>query len=209
MLDLRSPPPRAPYNELDRRVHTVRQELSWVAMFIGAIWAVFLLDRFLPLERFGLVPRQWSGLIGVVAMTFLHANWSHLLSNTVPLFILLTLLAGSRARSGGIVVAIILVGGMLLWLFGRTALHIGASLLIFGLITFLLASGLLFERRPVPVIVALIVGLLYGFTLLAGVLPRVGSGNAISWDGHLSGALAGLGTAYLLTRPDPRRAGTS
>jgi hypothetical protein len=99
MLDLRSPPPRAPYNELDRRVHTVRQELSWVAMFIGAIWAVFLLDRFLPLERFGLVPRQWSGLIGVVAMTFLHANWSHLLSNTVPLFILLTLPAASAKAS--------------------------------------------------------------------------------------------------------------
>jgi membrane associated rhomboid family serine protease len=85
-------------------------------------------------------------------------------------------------------------------------LHIGASLLIFGLISFLIASGLFFERRPVPVIVALVVGFLYGMTLIAGVLPRLGGGDRVSWDGHLCGALAGVFVAYMLTRP---RAGSS
>ena len=134
-------------------------------------------------------------------MTFVHQDWSHLLSNTVPLFILLVLLAGSRARSWGIVVLIIIVGGLLLWVFGRSARHVGASLLIFGLISYLIASGLFFERRPVPVVVALVVGFLYGTALLGGILPRFGMSPSVSWDGHLCGAIAGVLVAYGLTRP--------
>ncbi len=201
MLDLRSQESGPMRTEMDNAVHTVRQEAIWVFAFLAVIWAVFLIDRFTPLERFGLVPRHLTGLIGIATMNFLHANWSHLISNSVPLFILLTLLAGSRARSWRIVVMISLLGGLLLWLIGRPAIHIGASLLIFGLITFLLASGLWFERRPVPVIIALIVGFLYGLTLIAGILPRIGSSAYVSWDGHLCGAIAGVAVAYLLTRP--------
>lgn len=181
-------------------VHTIRQELWGVVAFLAVIWGVFALDQFLPLERFGLVPRRVSGLVGIPAMTFLHLNLNHLVGNTVPLFVLLTLLAGSRARSWGIVTAIILVGGMLLWVLGRPASHIGASLLIFGLIAFLISSGLLFERRPIPVLVALIVGVMYGMTLLYGIIPRPWSGSTISWDGHLFGAVAGVLVAYGLTR---------
>ena len=74
-------------------------------------------------------------------MPFLHANLHHILSNTFPLFILLVLLAGSKARSWEIVVDIVLLGGALLWLFGRPGDVIGASGLIFGLIAFLILSG--------------------------------------------------------------------
>ncbi|MCB1639211.1 MAG: rhomboid family intramembrane serine protease, partial [Thiothrix sp.] len=85
-------------------VHRIREELWAVLLFIAAIWGVFLLDRFLPLESLGLIPRHLSGLAGIVAMPFLHDNWSHILSNTVPLFVLLILLAGSRANSRWIVI---------------------------------------------------------------------------------------------------------
>jgi membrane associated rhomboid family serine protease len=175
--------------------------LIGVVAFIAAVWLVHLLDVLLPIEQLGLVPRRLSGLIGIVTMTFLHASWWHLVSNSVPLFILLTLLAGSRARSWRVVAAIILSGGALLWLFGRSARHLGASLLVFGLISFLIAAGLLFERRPVPVIVAMVVGFLYGLTLITGVLPRIWSESSVSWDGHLCGAVAGVLVAYGLTRP--------
>jgi membrane associated rhomboid family serine protease len=94
------------------------------------------------------------------------------LSNTVPLFILLVLLAGSRARSWAVVIDIVLLGGSLLWLFGRSADHIGASGLVFGLMTFLIASGY-FERRIMPLLIAFVVGFLYGGTLLFGALPRL------------------------------------
>lgn len=181
------------------RVHTIGQELKGVLVFLASIWGVFVLDYFLPLELLGLVPRQLTGLIGIVTMPWLHAGVGHLLSNSVPLLVLLTLLAGSRAQSWGVVALIILQGGTLLWLFGRSALHIGASLLVFGLISFLIASGLWFERRTVPVLIALVVAFLYGMPLVFGVLPWF-SGQNVSWDGHLFGAIAGVVVAGQLTR---------
>ena len=128
-------------------------------------------------------------------MPFLHANLHHLVSNTIPLFVLLILLAGSRAESWEVVVIISCLGGFLLWIFGRPAVHIGASGLISGLVAFLILSGFL-ERRIVPLLIALVVGFLYGGSLILGVLPRIGS--QISWDGHLCGAIAGGLVAYAL-----------
>jgi membrane associated rhomboid family serine protease len=158
---------------------------------------VFAVSWFLPgVDKFGVVPRTVGGLVGIPAAPFLHANLSHILGNTLPLFILLTLLAGSRARSWEIVVDVVLLGGLLLWVCGRSAIHIGASGLIFGLIAFLILSGFL-ERRIVPLAIAVIVGFLFGGTLITGILPQPGS--SISWDGHLCGAVAGGIVAYGLT----------
>jgi membrane associated rhomboid family serine protease len=180
--------------------HTIREEIQYILIFIGVLWAVFILSLLFPsLDNFGLVPRTIKGLIGIPAMLFLHANLLHLLGNTIPLFILLALLAGSKARSWEIVIDIVLLGGALLWLLGRSATHIGASGLIFGLISFLIFSGIL-EKRLLPLIMTLIVGFLYGGTLLRGVLPQIDS--HISWDAHLYGAIAGGIVAYMLTRED-------
>ncbi len=164
--------------------------------FIIAIWIVFLADQLLPLERLGLVPRTLHGMPGIVVSPFLHVGLSHLVSNTVPLLVLLMLLAGSRSDSAVVVVNIILFGGGLLWLLGRHARHIGASSLVFGLIAFLLVSGVL-ERRWSAILVALIVGLLYGTTLFTGILPFQ---PGVSWDGHLFGAIAGVVTAWWLAK---------
>jgi membrane associated rhomboid family serine protease len=178
--------------------HTVWEELHGVLLFVGAVWAAFVLTLAFPsLDSFGVTPRTLVGLVGIPAMPFLHANLGHLLGNTVPLFVLLALLAGSQARSWEVVAAVVLLGGLLLWVFGRPATHIGASGLIFGLITFLMLSGVL-EKRLVPLAVCVVVGFLYGGTLLWGILPRFGS--HISWDGHLAGAIAGGVVAYGLTR---------
>lgn len=178
-------------------VHRIREELPLVLMFIAVIWGVFLLDRFLPLENLGLVPRDMGHLVGIVAMPFLHGSLGHIMSNTLPLLVLMTLLAGSRGSSRLIVVAIILLSGILLWLFGRGAsLHIGASGLVFGLAVFLIVSGFL-ERRTVPVIVALVVAFMYGSSLLSGIMPFQ---QGVSWDGHLFGGLAGALTAWFWIR---------
>jgi membrane associated rhomboid family serine protease len=180
---------------MQSHVHRIREELPAVLLFIAAIWGVFLLDRVLPLEQFGLVPRNWGGLVGVATMPFLHANFTHLLNNTVPLLVLLTLLAGSRADSRAVVVIVAILGGLLLWLFGRGhSVHIGASGLVFGLAVFLIVSGLL-ERRTVPLLVSLLVAFIYGTTLLGGILPWQ---PGVSWDGHLFGGIAGAAAAWLL-----------
>ncbi len=180
--------------------HSIGQELKGIAIFVGIVWGAFILNWIVFLvdfNSFGLVPRTLWGTVGIVSMPFLHAGWGHLLGNTVPLFILLALLAGSKARSWEIVAEIVVAGGVLLWIFGRNATHVGASGLIFGLVAFLIISGLL-ERRIIPLIVSFAVGILYGGTLIWGVLP--GTNSQVSWDGHLCGAIAGGLIAWLLTR---------
>lgn len=176
-----------------RNIHGIKRDLTGIAVFLAAIWIVFVLDRFLPLEEFGLVPREPRGLIGIIAMPFLHGDFRHLLGNSIPLAVTLLLLAGSRANSNAIVALIVVLGGIGLWLFGRTALHIGASGLVFGLIAFHIFAGF-FERRLQSIIIALVVGLLYASTLLQGVLPLQ---QGVSWDGHLFGAIAGTLVALL------------
>ncbi len=184
--------------------HTIRQEIHGVLLFIGAIWAVFLASWLFPgIDHYGVLPRRMIGLVGIPAMPFLHANLAHILSNTLPLFVLLILLAGSRAESWEVVVLITLLGGLLLWIFGREAIHIGASGLISGLGAFLILSGFL-ERRIIPLLIAVFVGFFYGSALVTGIIPRIGS--QISWDGHLCGAIAGGVVAIALARGSRRPA---
>ena len=91
-----------------------------------------------------------------------------------------------------------MTGGALLWMLGRNGdsnqpvIHVGASGLVYGLIAFLIVAGFL-ERRPISLGVAILVGFLYGGTLLYGVLPTQ---PGVSWDGHLFGALGGAAVAY-------------
>lgn len=177
--------------------HKIKEEAIIIAIFIAAIWFVFLLDIILPLEQLGLIPRDGGGLFGIITMTFLHVDLQHILSNTVPLVVLLALLAGSQADSRKTVLLIILMGGTLLWIFGRGhSIHIGASLLIFGLASFLIVSGLL-EKRTIPMLISVGITLVYGTSLLSGILPWQ---EGVSWDGHLMGAIAGGVTAWLLVK---------
>ena len=185
--------------------HSIEGEVRGVVVFIGVIWAIFVLDWILPRElskQFALMPRSFGGTTGILTMPFLHGGFRHILSNTLPLFILLTLLAGSNAKSWGIVAILIVANGVLLWLFGsatgasgQRVGHVGASGLVFGLVGYLIGSGL-FERRLIPMAVAVIVGLMFGGMALKGLVPQQG----VSWGGHFFGLLAGIGLAYIMAR---------
>lgn len=179
-----------------RNVHSIKRDIVAIAIFIGVIWCVFALDIFLPLEKFGVVPRTARGLVGIVAMPFLHGDFAHLMSNSVPLAVTLLLLAGSRANSLSILFLIMMLCGSGLWLFGREALHIGASGVVFGLISFHVFAGM-FERRLQSVIIAIIVGLLYASTTAKGVIPFQ---QGVSWEGHLIGAISGCLVALTTAR---------
>ena len=175
------------------------KELQGIVWLVATLWIVHLLDVALPIDfnLYGLVPRTAGGLIGIPLMPFLHGSWGHLLGNTIPLCILLFILFGSRRDYLEVILSIVTGGGILLWCFGRSAVHVGASGLVYGLVAFLIASGFL-ERKPVSILVALLVGFLYGATLLFGVLPIAAA--TVSWDGHLFGAMAGLGSAFALAK---------
>lgn len=181
--------------------HTIREEMGSVLAFVAFIWLVFVIEYIpgLHLEDYGIVPRTARGLVGILTAPFLHANLGHITSNTIPLTVLLVLLAGSRAATWAIVLSIVLLSGGLLWLFGRPANHIGASSLIYGLVAYLFVSGIR-EQRFVPLAIAILVGFLYGGSMAAGIVPQWGS--HVSWEGHLFGAIAGTLIAFLMTRKE-------
>lgn len=164
---------------------------------VAILYAVWLVDWILPfkLNAFGLIPRTQEGLIGIVTSPFLHGDVYHLASNTVPLVVLLaTLLGFYESKFVKVILGTILLSGVMLWLFGRSANHIGASGLIYGLAGFLVANGLM-ERNFKALLISLVIGFLYS-SLIFGVLP---SNPQISWEGHLFGLIAGVVMSYVLS----------
>lgn len=170
-----------------------------ILVLLLVMWLVRIVDAIIPFDfnQLGLWPRTLRGLPGIVLMPFLHAGFGHLISNTIPLAILLGLTIASRHQAWPIIVAIIIGNGLLLWCFGRSAYHIGASGLAFGLIAYLITVGVR-QKQLISIGIALLVGILFGTTLLTGIVPTFSS--AISWDGHLFGALSGLIVGFATTR---------
>ncbi|MEL6815347.1 MAG: rhomboid family intramembrane serine protease [Cyanobacteria bacterium J06598_3] len=143
---------------------------------------------------FGIRPRELSGLLGIVFSPLFHRDFSHLLANTLPFLVLgwLILVQGELTDSADfytITVTILIIGGIGTWLFGREAIHLGASGLIFGYIGFLLISG---YEGPTLLTVgfAAIVFLMYGNQLWS-MLPSSNE-SKVSWEGHLFGFAGGV-----------------
>ncbi len=168
-----------------------------LAVFVAALWGIQILNWITGYglnSVFGLIPRQLGGLDGILGMPVLHASFEHVTANTPPLLLMGALLAATATRALFAVNAVIVgLGGALVWLLGSTAIHIGASGLIFGWFGFLVTRGLV-DRSLVALGIALLVGLLYG-SILWGVLPGQ---PGVSWEAHLFGALAGSVAAFAL-----------
>lgn len=188
---------------------SIQKSVQGIGLFIAGLWAIYFIDLILPLQfsNWGIIPRRLIGLLGIPLSPFIHGSLGHLISNTIPLAILLFLFVNSRMQPWLRIAEIGLLSGLLLWLFGRNgsgdhlAVHVGASGLIYGLIAYLIVVGFR-EKHPVSLVIALLVGFLYGGTLLWGVLPI---SQTISWDGHLFGAVAGGILALLFpTQQDNR-----
>lgn len=168
------------------------------------------------LDRNGIRPLQTDGLVGVLFAPLLHADWQHLLANTAPALVLGFLMTLAGPARFVLATAIIwIVGGLGTWLIGNIgvhcpyvgvsceSVHIGASGLIFGWLTFLIVFGF-FTRKAWEIVVGVVVLFLYG-GILWGVLPGT---VGVSWQAHLCGAAAGVLAAYLLSGPERRaRAG--
>jgi membrane associated rhomboid family serine protease len=176
-----------------------------ISGFIALIWVVFLVNAALPgqgLFALGIRPRLAAGLVGVPIHPLLHGDLGHLLHNSIGIGLFGTLLFLREERHFWVVTLFgALLGGLGVWLFGRPALHIGASTVIFAYFGYLVSTGI-FERRIGSLILSVVVFLLWGSVLL-GVLPLQ---SGISWEGHLFGFLAGVLGARMLARPRVPRA---
>lgn len=183
---------------------SMRQELIGILSILGIIWGVYLLDLVLPwdLTTYGIEPRSLNSLGGILLMPFLHSSWGHMWSNTVALGLMLVLLTGSREKHIRVVLLILLFSGSLVWVAGFSGVHVGASGLVYGLMTFLIVTGIR-ERRIMSMTVAIVVGCLYAGMLLWGLLPL--SPGQVAWDTNFAGIVAGALVSWLMIRKRIRR----
>jgi membrane associated rhomboid family serine protease len=188
-------------------------QVGWatVVSFVGLLYLIEVFDRLADdrLEHHGIRPLEAKGLWGILFAPLLHADWPHLLSNTVPLLVLGFLMTLTGLSRFFVATALVwLVGGFGTWLIGNLGAcphqsdHIGASGLIFGWLAFLVVFGV-FVRRVRDIIIGLVVMFAYGGLVFAAV-PVLNRCQGMSWQGHLCGAIAGVLAAFLLSGPERR-----
>jgi membrane associated rhomboid family serine protease len=185
-------------------VGEIKSQITILLTLVGIMWGAEILDTYVfrqGLDLLGILPREAIGLRGIVFAPFLHANFPHLIANTVP-FIVLGWLIMAQSVSDFAIVSVIcaLVGGLGTWLFGNRGLHIGASGVIFGYLGFLL-TRFYFDRTLMSGLVALFVGVTYG-SVVWGIFPSL---PGISWEGHLFGFLGGIFAAKFVVASGKNR----
>ncbi|CAN5815649.1 rhomboid family intramembrane serine protease [soil metagenome] len=178
------------------RLVAVAPGVAIVVAMVAVMWSEEIVDLVpgTPFNRWGIRPRSMRGLLGIVLAPFLHVSFPHLIGNTIPFLLLGAVIAlgGTRTIVEVTVIAGV-VSGLGVWLFGASnSVHLGASGLVFGYLTYLVTRGV-FARRVWWIVGGLITLAFYG-GLFWGLLPRLG----VSWLGHLFGAIGGVLAAYVL-----------
>jgi len=166
-----------------------------VLILVTLIWVVEVVNMFLGhrLVSFGILPRSFTGLIGIPLAPLLHNGFWHAVSNTVPLLILGALtLAGGKRMFWETTLNVTLVSGALVWIFAREAYHVGASGLVFGYFGVILARAYI-ERSIIAIAIAIVTIIAYG-GLLWGILPLR---SQVSFESHLFGLIAGFVVVWL------------
>lgn len=180
--------------------YSFEQQLNFALRLFALLTVIELLNLVTgrQLNQLALVPRDLNALGGIFISPFLHGSLWHYSSNIVPICLFSVLVMQYGVRNFWKTTAFIfLVTGILVWLLGRDAFHLGASGIVYGFFGFLLYAGFL-SRRPKLIIISIAVGFFYG-GLIFGVLPVR---SYISWESHLFGFLSGLTAAKLFVRKE-------
>ena len=176
-----------------------RDGIRIVLGLLAAMWVLEIVDLALDnrLDQYGIEPRDPDGLVGVVAAPFLHGGFGHLIANSLPFLVLGILIAlQGPLRVVWVTLIVMLVSGLGTWLIApEGTIHIGASGIVFGYATYLLARGI-FNSAIGEILIGVGVAVVWGTALLGGLVPQEG----VSWQGHLFGAVGGVIAAWVLRR---------
>ena len=161
---------------------------------LGILWGVHLLNILVGyrLNVLGIIPRKMNGLVGIIFAPFLHGNFNHLFFNSIPLVVLLDfILIFNKAHWMCVTAAITLIGGFLTWIIARKSIHIGASGVITGYWSYLICN--MYTEPSVMTLILGVVCVYYFAGIFLGVFPQ---GRGTSWEGHMSGLIAGGVVAF-------------
>lgn len=184
------------------------RSLFYPVLFVALCWIIQFTaesNRY-NLSTWGVLPREAAGLPGIFTSVFVHADYNHLASNSIPILVLgLLLFFFYRRIAIPAFIWIWLISGIWLWIGGRNpelrpTYHLGASTLVYGLATFLFFSGI-FRKHLQLMATSAVVVFLYG-SIMWGIFPLK---EEMSWEGHLFGALAGVMVAFNYRKEGPQR----
>ena len=181
---------------MDQETKRFIRRLGFPLGFVGVIFVIHLLQAILNLDlrRLGVFPRELDGLPGILTGPLIHGSWEHLFSNSVSFIMLGAVLFWFYPRIAlRSIIWLYLLSGFGIWISGQPfSYHIGASGIVYGMVSLVFWSGV-FRRNVKSIVLALIILVMYaGF--FEGIVPGK---EGISWEGHLSGAIAGILLAFV------------
>lgn len=188
-------------DQLDNQFKFTPSVVAWPLYFVLLLWVVYWIEvkYNIYLNDYGILPRTLSGLRGIVLSPFLHGSLEHLYNNSIPLFVLIAALRYFyRKQALQVIVYGVLLSGFITWLIGRESYHIGASGLIYVLVSFMFFKGIQTGYYRL-VALSLTIIVLYG-GMIWYVFPDVEQG--ISWEGHLGGLISGLLFSKIYSTPE-------
>ena len=179
------------------------KSLKFSAIILIIIWSVKLFEIVFDYDftEYGILPRNFNGLLGILLSPLIHSDVNHLLSNSLPVIILCLLIFNFYSQiAKKIFIYLYFISGLWLWCIGRESFHIGASGLIYAMASFLFFSGILRKNSQLSA-VALLVIFIYG-GLFWGLFPI---DKNVSWEGHLTGFIAGILVSFICRKDGPKR----
>jgi membrane associated rhomboid family serine protease len=180
---------------MSKQFRKLLRTLRFPFQFVLLLWLIHMFQFFLGIDlgRLGIYPRELFGLKGIVTGPLVHGDWQHLISNTIPLIALMSVLfVFFRRVAIKSFLLIYILTGLSVWLFaGPPVYHIGASGVVYGLVSFVFWSGV-FRRSFQSIALALIILMMYS-GYFYGILPGE---PGISWESHLFGGIVGIFVAW-------------
>lgn len=178
--------------------------LFFPLLFIIIIWGIKCVEIYYLIDftRFGIIPKDSNNLFQIISFHFIHIDLTHLINNTYPILILGCIVSYFYNKIDYQIYTLsLLFSGIILWFIGRSdVIVVGASGFIYALASFIITSGFI-RRNPKLAILSFLVIFLYG-SMFWGLFPQQ---NKVSWEGHLSGFIAGIIIAFLYKNQGPKR----
>lgn len=177
------------------------ESLIFPLIFVAVMWLFAIVQELfgMDLHWLGVRPRRFEGILGIFFSPLIHSGFVHLTMNSIPFlasgFIMMSVFKSVAFRSFGI---IYVLTGILVWAFAdlgeiQNSVHIGASGVVYGMVSFILFSGV-FVRNRLSIVMALIMVMVFSSGMIQGLSPFQ---EGISWESHLLGALVGIGVAFV------------